>query len=123
MKSRGTIAINSSALTSAVSLGSITHAQQSDQISSLKTQLKLQGLTSQRKSGINYVCASCGELLYSITHTGTSAPSVTLQPSEVAAMIEKCTCGHRLRSEPDAEKILIIGSSDNRDFCEKTSTQ
>jgi hypothetical protein len=68
------------------------------------------------KSGINYVCAGCGTLLY---HTGIEGayeggeigfPS--RQPREVAERLESCpSCGRKLNADPDPQMIKVADAN------------
>jgi DNA-directed RNA polymerase subunit RPC12/RpoP len=70
----------------------------------------------QAPLGINYVCSSCGTLLY---HTGPDGafeggevgfPS--RQPYEVAENLASCPkCGHKLNSSPDPEDFKILAKT------------
>ena len=71
------------------------------------------------RSGINYVCAGCGAMLY---HSGVDGafeggepgfPS--RQPYEVTDRLRSCpTCGHKLNPQPDADAIRVTATNQER---------
>lgn len=70
------------------------------------------------KSGINYVCADCGSILY---HTGVDGafeggePGFPSRlPNEVVERLRTCpACGHKLNPQPDSDTIKVTIANQN----------
>jgi hypothetical protein len=72
------------------------------------------------RSGINYVCAGCGTLLYHMGVEGAyengevNLPS--RQPREVAERLKSCpSCGRKLNHEPDPAMIKVTDSGSGKE--------
>jgi DNA-directed RNA polymerase subunit RPC12/RpoP len=78
----------------------------------MTSRLVLKAAETSSKSGVNYVCADCGTVLY---HTGVDGvfeggepgfPS--RQPHEVTENLRTCpACGHKLNPQPDPDTIRV----------------
>lgn len=78
----------------------------------MASKLVLKAPQTTSKSGVNYVCADCGTVLY---HTGVDGAFeggepgfASRQPHEVADNLKMCpACGHTLNPQPDPDTIIV----------------
>jgi hypothetical protein len=78
----------------------------------MTSKLVLKAVQTSSKSGVNYLCADCGTVLY---HTGVDGAFeggepgfASRQPHEVAENLTTCPeCGRRLNPQPDPDTIRV----------------